>query len=114
MGKFKLVVIFVKIGGHNTHSSSLTNGVKAMQVNREFSPEIAHKLEIIQELDLAFLLDQVPDRQEESNKLSEWQLQGIEKAERSIAGGRIVPREKVVKWIESWGTENELPIPQCD
>ena len=24
-----------------------------------------------------------------------------------------VPHEDVCKWVESWGTEHELPAPQC-
>ena len=85
-----------------------------MRITREFPPEIARKLETIQELDLAFLLDQVPDRQDKPDTLSKWQLQGIEKAERSIARGYMIPHEKVVQWMESWGAETELPTPQCD
>ncbi|WP_420237825.1 hypothetical protein ACOBR2_19905 [Telmatobacter bradus] len=26
--------------------------------------------------------------------------------------GRTIPHEKVVAWLNSWGTENELPPPQ--
>jgi predicted transcriptional regulator len=35
-------------------------------------------------------------------------------AEADIAAGRVVPHEKVVKWLESWGTPNELPCPTPD
>ncbi len=28
-----------------------------------------------------------------------------------IAAGRVVPNSKVVEWIRSWGTANELPMP---
>ncbi len=31
-----------------------------------------------------------------------------------IDAGRSVSHEKVVAWLESWGTENELPVPECD
>jgi predicted transcriptional regulator len=30
-----------------------------------------------------------------------------------IEAGRTVPHEKVVAWVRSWGTENELPPPKC-
>jgi predicted transcriptional regulator len=33
-------------------------------------------------------------------------------AEADIAAGRVVPHEKVVEWLESWGTPNELPCPK--
>lgn len=32
-------------------------------------------------------------------------------AEADIAAGRVVPHEKVVAWLKSWGTPNELPCP---
>ena len=35
-------------------------------------------------------------------------IQGLE----SIAAGRVVDEDKVHAWIESWGTENELPPPR--
>ena len=28
--------------------------------------------------------------------------------------GRSVSHEKVVGWLDSWGTEHELPTPECD
>ncbi len=33
-------------------------------------------------------------------------------AEADITAGRVVPHEKVVEWLESWGTPNELPCPK--
>jgi predicted transcriptional regulator len=32
-------------------------------------------------------------------------------AEADFAAGRVVPHAEVVKWLESWGTPNELPCP---
>lgn len=32
-------------------------------------------------------------------------------AEADIAAGRIVPHEEVVKWLKTWGTEEEGPPP---
>jgi predicted transcriptional regulator len=34
-------------------------------------------------------------------------------AEADIAAGRLVPWEDVKRWLESWGTPNELPPPTC-
>jgi hypothetical protein len=31
-----------------------------------------------------------------------------------IEAGRMVPIEKVLEWVNSWGTDNELPMPECD
>jgi len=28
--------------------------------------------------------------------------------------GRFVSHDRVVAWLESWGTEDELPVPECD
>jgi predicted transcriptional regulator len=33
-------------------------------------------------------------------------------AEASYAAGRVVEHARVVLWLESWGTENELPPPE--
>ncbi len=32
-------------------------------------------------------------------------------AEAAYAAGRIVPHDKVVEWLESWGTTDELAPP---
>ena len=31
-----------------------------------------------------------------------------------IDAGRFVTHEAVVRWLNSWGTEDELPPPKCD
>ncbi len=33
-------------------------------------------------------------------------------ADADIAAGRVVSNEAVMRWIASWGTDNELPRPQ--
>jgi len=83
------------------------------RVNRNFPINIAQKLETIQIPDLAFLLDQIPKTQEKQCKLPEWQIQGIKEAQRSLAKGHSIPYKEVKKWMESWGTKNELPMPKC-
>ena len=30
-----------------------------------------------------------------------------------IDAGRFITHEAVVRWLKSWGTENELPPPKC-
>jgi predicted transcriptional regulator len=32
-------------------------------------------------------------------------------AEADFAAGRVVPHAKVVAWLKSWGTPDELPCP---
>ena len=34
-------------------------------------------------------------------------------AEADIAAGRVISHEAMVRWLESWGTPNELPPPKC-
>lgn len=33
-------------------------------------------------------------------------------ADADFAAGRVVSNEAVMRWVRSWGTENELPRPQ--
>ena len=41
-----------------------------------------------------------------------WQVEHIKAAlAEDKAGGPGVPHEEVVRWIESWGTDHELPKP---
>ena len=35
------------------------------------------------------------------------------RAEDDIAAGRIVSHDAVGRWLESWGTANPLPKPEC-
>ena len=35
-------------------------------------------------------------------------------AEADIAAGRVVPHERVVAWLKSWGTADELSCPKWD
>ncbi|NJC39932.1 putative transcriptional regulator [Brevundimonas alba] len=36
-----------------------------------------------------------------------------QKAMADIDAGRFVTHEAVVRWLKSWGTDNELPPPKC-
>ncbi len=35
----------------------------------------------------------------------------LAEARADIAAGRVVPNSRVVEWIRSWGTGDELPVP---
>ena len=35
------------------------------------------------------------------------------KAMADIEAGRYVSHEAVVRWLRSWGTDDELPSPEC-
>jgi predicted transcriptional regulator len=44
--------------------------------------------------------------------LERWQLTAIDEAiAEDDRGDPGVPNEEVMRWLESWGTENELPPP---
>jgi predicted transcriptional regulator len=43
-----------------------------------------------------------------------WEAAGISKARASVAAGRTVSAEAVEAWIDSLGTEHELPRPRLD
>jgi len=36
-----------------------------------------------------------------------------QKAMADMDAGRFITHEAVVRWLKSWGTENELPPPKC-
>lgn len=46
--------------------------------------------------------------------LQEWQLRAIEKGVADADAGRLVDHEGVAAWLESWGSDQELPPPTCD
>mgnify|MGYP001809588071 CR=1 FL=1 len=37
----------------------------------------------------------------------------LQTAEADLAAGRVVDHDDVVRWLESWGTPDEKPRPQC-
>ncbi len=37
-------------------------------------------------------------------------LRGLEDSK----AGRMIPIEKVIAWVDSWGTDHELPMPECE
>ena len=43
-----------------------------------------------------------------------WAREEIEAGLADVNAGRTVSGEKVTEWIRSWGTDHELPPPQCD
>jgi len=45
--------------------------------------------------------------------LNDWQVAHIKAAlAEDDAGGPGVPHQEVVRWIDSWGTDHELPRPE--
>jgi antitoxin component of MazEF toxin-antitoxin module len=44
----------------------------------------------------------------------EWALAEIQAGLDEAESGETVPHERVVEWLRSWGTPNELPPPLCN
>lgn len=44
-------------------------------------------------------------------ELREWQDAAIEEGLRAAEEGRVFEHDEVAKWVESWGSDNELPRP---
>lgn len=44
-------------------------------------------------------------------ELNRWHVAAIKKGMASLKAGRFVKHEDVVAWVESWDTNNELPMP---
>ena len=40
-------------------------------------------------------------------------VRAVEEGIADAEAGRTVPWEEVRRWLLSWGTENELPPPEC-
>ncbi len=57
--------------------------------------------------------DELAQAVEAYRELERWQLQAIDEAiAEDESGAPGVPNEHVMRWLESWGTDNELPPPQ--
>jgi len=46
--------------------------------------------------------------------LQAWHDAAIAAGLQDAEAGRVVADEHVGEWIDSWGSTNELPKPQCD
>ena len=70
------------------------------------------------------LVDQITKLARETNETEsalaeyvaneEWRIRSIRKGIEDAQAGRMIPHEKVRAWLESWGTEDELPPPTCE
>jgi predicted transcriptional regulator len=41
------------------------------------------------------------------------EARAMAEAEAALAAGRVVSHEAVTRWLQSWGTADELPPPVC-
>jgi len=40
-------------------------------------------------------------------------LAAVEEGLADVDAGRVIPYEKIRRWLLSWGTDEELPPPEC-
>ncbi len=52
-----------------------------------------------------------PETDAERQRRFAWEAQMIAEADADIAAGRLVDSAKVKAWIDSIGTDHELPVP---
>jgi predicted transcriptional regulator len=50
---------------------------------------------------------------EEFLSVQEWQERHIREARASADRGEVVSHEDVLRWVRSWDTEDELPMPKA-
>ncbi len=87
---------------------------KTSAVSLRLEPELDDKLAAVAA---------VPDRPKswvieqairEFVELQAWQLAAIDEGIADGDAGRLVPHERVVAWVGSWGAADELPMPECE
>jgi len=56
---------------------------------------------------------QTPRSETDADRLARiaWEAERIAEARADVAGGRLVSSAKVKAWIDSIGTDHELPVP---
>ena len=42
------------------------------------------------------------------------EARALAEAEADVAAGRVISHEAMTRWLRSWGTDHELPPPECD
>jgi len=52
-----------------------------------------------------------PETDSERQQRLAWEAEGLAEARASVAAGRLVDSAKVKAWIDSIGTDHELPVP---
>jgi predicted transcriptional regulator len=84
-------------------------------VTVRLDPEIVKRLDMMStamERDRSWLMSHAIERYVEDEA---WQVKEMREAVQKVqeGRGRFVPHEDIAAWLDSWGTDNELPPPQC-
>jgi predicted transcriptional regulator len=45
--------------------------------------------------------------------VQEWQLAAVDEGIKAADAGRVAAHEDVAAWVKSWGSPDELPVPEC-
>ncbi len=71
------------------------------------------RLSIITERSKAWLMGKAVEQYIENES---WQIKAVEKTLKKVKSGnaKFASNDSVSKWLESWGTENELEPPSCN
>jgi len=78
------------------------------------TPEISEKLDALARDAGRPASDLAREAIESYVGLNDWQVAHIRAAvAEDEAGGTSVPHDEVVRWLQSWGTHQELPRPQA-
>ena len=87
---------------------------KSTMMTIRLTPETREKLDVLArdtKRSRSYLASEAIERYV---NLNAWQVAHITQAlAEDEAGGHAVPHEKVAAWLESWGTERELPKPEA-
>lgn len=84
---------------------------KTVQLRFRVSPEKARMLEALSvsnDRPQSWLLEQALDNYLETQA---WQIPHVEQGLTDAAAGRTIPHERVRKWLQTWGSENESEPP---
>lgn len=94
------------------NNTSIGSTTKTATVKLRLDEQKKNKLKEIASRDdrsMSYVIEQAID---DRIALEEFQIKGIEEAMAELDRGEFVPHEEVKVWVESLGTENELPQPQ--
>lgn len=86
---------------------------KTTTLTVRLNPELTAKLDALAREAKRSKSDLASEAIESYVSLNEWQVAHIKAGlAADKAGAPGVPHDEVVRWIESWETDNELPMPE--
>lgn len=84
------------------------------QFSMRLSDELKQSLEAISKISHRSLSQIATKAIAEYVGKNEWRLQAIPAAKQEADKGVFVSQEAVIDWLDSWGSDNELPAPKAD